>query len=244
MVEFTTVPRIDLSDAVVERLRDAIVLGRLRPGDSLPSERALSVQLGVNRTTVREALFRLEMLGLIDRVHGRRCKVLDFRRNGSTSLVPHLVRLGIDGAAESFVESVAVVYEGTVALAVQRATPDDVTALEETVDDLDDAITREDRPAVIESDRAFHQRIAAASHSVVLELMMAGHYRTLDGSFDVKGHLRDAQSASLIERHRQGKPLPHRLILQAIVAGDEARARRLAVALVTRSPRRGQGPDR
>ena len=140
MVDFDALPRVDLSDAVVERLRDAIVLGHLRPGDSLPSERALSVQLAVNRSTVREALFRLEMLGLVDRGQGRPRTVLDYRRHGSTSLVPHLVRLGIEGAAESFVESIAVVYEGTVARAVERATPADIEALDVAVEELDDAI--------------------------------------------------------------------------------------------------------
>lgn len=237
MVDFDTIPRVDLSDAVVERLRDAIILGHLRPGDSLPSERALSVQLGVHRTTVREALFRLEVLGLVDRGHGRPRTVLDFRRCGSTSLVPHLVRLGVEGAADSFVESIAVVYEGTVARAVERATPADVEALTDAVEELDEAIEREDPEAIIAADREFHRRIAAASHSVVLELMSANHYRTLDGSFDAKGRLRAAQADSLIERHHQGKQLPHRLILEALVAGDAARARQVAIALVTRSPR-------
>lgn len=241
-IEFEAIPRVDLSDTVVDRLRDAIVLGHLRPGDSLPSERALSVQLGVNRSTVREALLRLELMGLIDRGHGRACRVLDYRQSGATSLVPHLVRLGIDGAAASFVESVAVVYEGTVARAAERATPADLEALEVAVDALDDAIHSEDHEAIIVADRAFHRSVAAAAHSVVLELMMAQHYRSLDGSFDSAGRLRRAQAESLVDRHHRNRPLPHRLILAAIAEGDVDRARQLAVALVTRSPRGGTRP--
>lgn len=237
VVEFASIPKVDLSDAVVEQIRDAVLLGHLRPGDTLPSERELAVQLGVNRTTVREALLRLELLGLIDRGHGRLCRVLDFRRHGSTSLVPHLVRLRVEGAAESFVESIAVMYEGTVGLATVRATPEDLHTIERAVEGIEDALDSADHHAIVVADREFHHAVAAASHSVVLELMTGNHYRTFDGAFDAAGRVKQSQVDELVELHRQGRAVPHRRIFEAISAGDEQRARERAVALVTRSPR-------
>ena len=237
MVEFASIPRVDRPEAVVEQVRDAILLGELAPGDTLPSERELSVQFGVNRTTVREALMKLELLGLIDRGHGRLSQVLDYRRHGSTALVPHLVRLRIDGAAESFVESIAAMYSGTAALAARRATPADLDTLEAAADALDTALADEDHDAIVVADRDFHRAVAAAAHSVVLELQVANHYRTFDGAFDARGRVKQSQAEVLIERHRQGRVTLHRRILDAIAEGDEDAARDHAVALVARAPR-------
>lgn len=237
MVEFAAIPKVDLANAVVEQVRDAVLLGQLAPGDTLPSERELSVQFGVNRTTVREGLIKLELLGLIDRGHGRSSRVLDYRRHGSSALIPHLVRLRVTGASESFVESIAVMYEGTVALAVQRATPGDLATIEAAVVALEAAIATEDHDAIVAADRDFHHAISAAAHSVVLELMTANHYRTFDGAFDSRGRVKQSQSHVLVERHHEGRPLAHRRIFEAIAAADETAARELAVALVTRSPR-------
>src|SRR5579871_6879584 len=65
MVKIKPVKRKSLVDTVVERIRTVIVEGQLRPGDRLPTEAELVKQLEVSRTVLREAVGRLEMLGLI-----------------------------------------------------------------------------------------------------------------------------------------------------------------------------------
>jgi DNA-binding FadR family transcriptional regulator len=109
---FVAIPKIDLAAAAVGQIRDAILSGAIAAGDELPSERELAVQLGINRTTVREVLTHLELLGLIGRQHGKRCRALDYRRNGSLELIPHLVRLGVRGIGRSIREATAISYEG------------------------------------------------------------------------------------------------------------------------------------
>jgi GntR family transcriptional regulator, transcriptional repressor for pyruvate dehydrogenase complex len=69
-------------DDVFDQLREAIMGGRYRPGDRLPSQRALAVDLGVNMASVREALGRLEQLRLLEVRHGSATRVLDWRRSG------------------------------------------------------------------------------------------------------------------------------------------------------------------
>src|SRR4029077_16882534 len=64
------VARQSVVDAVADRLRGEILSGPLRPGTRLPSERELSLALGVNRLTLRASLARLEALGLITTRHG------------------------------------------------------------------------------------------------------------------------------------------------------------------------------
>ena len=110
-------------------------------------------------------------------------------------------------------------------------------AIEEAVDALERAVAEGDGARIVAADREVHHTIAAAAHSVVLELMVASHYRSFDQVLDARGRVRQSQAEVLVERHRAGKPVPHRRLLAAIAAGDVAEARARASALVTLSPR-------
>src|SRR5260370_5444227 len=90
MAGVAAIPKVDLAAAAVGQIRDAILSGDIAAGDELPSARELALQLGINRTTVREGLMHLELLGIIHRPHGKECRRLDHRRNGSLELIPHL----------------------------------------------------------------------------------------------------------------------------------------------------------
>lgn len=74
--------RRSVPDDVFDQLREAIMSGRYRAGDRLPSQRALAADLGVNMASVREALGRLEQLRLVEVRHGSATRVLDWRRSG------------------------------------------------------------------------------------------------------------------------------------------------------------------
>ena len=83
-----------VADKIAEKLRAAIVGGRLRPGDALPSERELAEQYDVNRSTIREAMGRLETWGLVKIRHGGATRVSDYLMGAGLELLPHLVELG------------------------------------------------------------------------------------------------------------------------------------------------------
>ncbi len=80
--ELESVPRVSVPDHVFAQLREAILAGRYRPGERLPSQRALAADLHVNMASVREALGRLEQLRLVEVRHGEPTRVLDWRRSG------------------------------------------------------------------------------------------------------------------------------------------------------------------
>jgi GntR family transcriptional repressor for pyruvate dehydrogenase complex len=79
------------SDAVHARIRGDILEGRLAPGDSVPSERSLSEELGVNRHAVREALKRLQQAGLVRISQGGATRVLDWRDGGGLEVLLDLM---------------------------------------------------------------------------------------------------------------------------------------------------------
>ena len=70
------VARTNLSDQVFDQLRDKILAGEYEPGQRLPSERLLCESLEVNRSSVREALKRLEHVRLISTRQGGGSRVL------------------------------------------------------------------------------------------------------------------------------------------------------------------------
>jgi GntR family transcriptional regulator, transcriptional repressor for pyruvate dehydrogenase complex len=76
-----------LPDEVFGQLLAEIVSGRYAPGATLSGERGLSDVFGVNRHVVREALKRLEQVGLVKTVHGGGTKVLEFRRTAGLDLL-------------------------------------------------------------------------------------------------------------------------------------------------------------
>ncbi len=76
-----------LADGVFEQLLGEIVSGGYAPGATLPAERELSEVLQVNRHVVREAVKRLEQIGLVKVVQGGRTRVLDLRRTAGLDLL-------------------------------------------------------------------------------------------------------------------------------------------------------------
>lgn len=86
-------PREPAHQACESVLRRAILRGELGPGERLPPERELAVQLGVSRLTLRVALATLDAAGLISVRHGSGYLVRDFVRDGGPDLLAGLTEL-------------------------------------------------------------------------------------------------------------------------------------------------------
>jgi DNA-binding FadR family transcriptional regulator len=234
---FAAIPKVDLAAAAVGQIRDAILSGDIAAGDELPSERELALQLGINRTTVRDVLTHLELLGIIERQHGKRCRVLDYRRNGSLELIPHLVRLGTRGIGRSIREATAITYEGTAALAAQRRSGQGLVELERAVAALEEAVTEGADEDIIRADREFHHTVAGLAGSLALELIVTDFYRAFDASLDTGGGMKRSIASLLRAIGARSERLPHGVLADAIRSGDAERARLIARAIVL-GPRR------
>jgi len=85
-MEFVPASRSSVSDHVFGQVRDAILAGVYAPDSALPSERELAAVFEVNRHAVREALRRLQQLGLVRVAQGGATRVLDWRLHAGLDL--------------------------------------------------------------------------------------------------------------------------------------------------------------
>src|ERR1700760_2302259 len=126
------VSRRRIYQELVDQLADAIITGKAPPGTYLPSERELVEQFGVGRSSVREALFALQKMGLIAHNNGERACVI---KPTSASLVDELagaVRyyLSKPTGVEDFQGAREFLEAGLARHAAEHATKDDIAGLE------------------------------------------------------------------------------------------------------------------
>ncbi|HEV2814998.1 MAG TPA: GntR family transcriptional regulator [Solirubrobacteraceae bacterium] len=83
--------RTTASQELFSVLRDDILAGRYAAGEKLPSQRTLAREYGLNATTVREAIKRLEQLRLVDVRHGDAMRVSDWRTASGLDVIAHVL---------------------------------------------------------------------------------------------------------------------------------------------------------
>jgi GntR family transcriptional repressor for pyruvate dehydrogenase complex len=120
-----------LADMVAEKLLDAIVAEQLRPGDDLPSERDLSLQFGVSRTVVREAIRSLSTRGVVEVVSGRGVRVVPQDATQVTEAMALLMRRAPDVTFDKMHEVRLMIEPHVAAVAATRATGEDLATLDE-----------------------------------------------------------------------------------------------------------------
>src|SRR3954453_15489360 len=162
---FDKVRRVRLFDDVLEQLREAILSGRIRPGERLPNERELCETFGVGRPTLREALRSLEAVGMIE--------VRTGKGGGSYAVTPSETPLGaalgslvnLRGASLEDLAEFRVDFEGeNAAWAARRADAGDISVLEATVAEARAAaLTPAGRGALARIDVRWHELLARAT---------------------------------------------------------------------------------
>ncbi len=218
--------RAPLSLLVSRQLRQAIVSGKVLIGTELPSEKELTKELGVGRSTVREALRILQAQGLVsggDTVSTRRPRVSTEKvlSNAAAVAIENVVRLG-QVPLEDLVE-LRVVIEGA---AVELA----ASAAEGALDEASAAVrTMSARGIEIEEFRAadllFHRSLAAAAGNAAFPLVM-GVLRSAIGS-----HLGEALQREPSPKKAMAKlAKEHEAILKAVASGRGKRARELVTS--------------
>lgn len=206
-----------LPDLIAEQLLLAINNGTLVPGEQLPIEIELARQLGVGRTSLREAIQKLKAIGVLEVRKGIGTFIVEGKR-----MEP--VHSFVKWAAENEFE-VTELFEARMSLeiaaaglAAERATPNDIWQLRKA---SDAHISAPSIDRLIDTDEAFHHALVESSHNSLIAQL----YTIL------VPNLREFRRMSLAipaSAHRSGST--HAAIADAIEAHDPVESRRAAVA--------------
>lgn len=214
---------------VLEHIEADLLAGRLVPGDHLPAERALASELGVGRSSVREALRVLEVLGLIRTQTGsgpQSGAIIVARPSGGMS---SLMRLQV--AAQGFdvrdVVKTRLVLEAAVVTELADARAVDLGRAVELLDAMD-AAGPASEAEFLALDAAFHLALAELSGNAVIASMMAGLRNSIE-SYVLAGAPNLPSWAETSGRLRH----EHRGIVAAIENGDGELARARVHAHIT-----------
>jgi GntR family transcriptional regulator, transcriptional repressor for pyruvate dehydrogenase complex len=207
------VPRI--SDAVAASLERRILEGSLKPGDRLPPERELSLELGVSRPSLREAIQKLASKGMVQSRQGGGTYITD--RLESTFFDPWQDMMGAHPNLREDLLEFRRMLEGQAAeWAAERATEADLTRLGQTFSTLADTFAGDDLDARSKADIAFHQAVGEASHNVLLGHLSAALLRLMHDnirlnlgelkSIPAAGALLKSQHTAIHDAIRERKP--------------------------------------
>ena len=186
------------TEHVVAHVRALIEKGELRPGDRLPPERELAVQIGVSRPSVRAGLQALSAMGVVQARHGAGTFITDGPPTLATGPLSFMAALHGFTKEEMF-EARRVLEVGAVRLAAERATGQDLAAIAEEMAGMFASL---DQPLTfLVHDITFHRAIAHASHNPILasliEMVSAMFYEQRKANV---GAVRDLREAA--EMHR------------------------------------------
>lgn len=154
-------------DYVTEKLKEMIITGVYKPGDQLPPESALCEMLEVSRITVREALKKLSMMGMIEIKQGKGTFVKAVDLGLFMKPIYQLIdfeEIDVEAiySAREYIES------GTAFFAAQRRTDRELAVLQGILQNLRAAILAEEVAKVSSFDKAFHLEVAKAAHNPIL----------------------------------------------------------------------------
>ena len=203
------------TEQVVSHIRGLIERRQLRPGNRLPAERDLAIQIGVSRPTVRAGLRALAAMGVVRSKHGSGTYIQDGPPTLGTEPLSFLAALHGFTRDEMY-EARRILEVGAAGVAAERARPEHMATLAEEVANL--FASMNDPQAFLVHDINFHRAVAMATGNpivaAVVEMISALYYER---------RRQTAERATDMNLHDAAEM--HRRIYQAIRAGDSDLAR-------------------
>ncbi|MGV9937388.1 FadR/GntR family transcriptional regulator [Streptomyces olivaceoviridis] len=221
---------LTMHQRVVDELGRRVVGGVWEPGNPLPVEDALAAEIGVSRGVVREAVKALVAKGML---HVR-------PRTGTRVLPPeHWNHLDRDVLRWKQAEDAAALLRDTgelrrivepeaARLAADRAGPDDVRVLYDSLAAMEAAAAEPGRRGYVEADIAFHRALLDASGNRLLGSLGRAVGIALEHSF-----LISTQTPGAVEASLPG----HRAVVEAVEARDPAAAAAAVLAIIEAADR-------
>jgi GntR family transcriptional regulator, transcriptional repressor for pyruvate dehydrogenase complex len=162
----TTIPRTTITEAAFEQLIANVVNGTWAAGDRLPPERDLCQQFGIARTSLREALKAMELVGMLDSRVGDGTFVCARSEFLSRPLLWAFT--GTDhNELQDIMEARTIIEENLAGLAAERASGEEIAQIGGAVQQMCDNIAA--GSSILDADMSFHLSIANAAHNEVLK---------------------------------------------------------------------------
>jgi GntR family transcriptional regulator, transcriptional repressor for pyruvate dehydrogenase complex len=234
---------VALTDEAIEKIKAMIVSGTLRAGDRLPREADLAAELGLSRSSLREAVKALSLVNILDVRRGDGTYVTSLQPPLLLEALSFIVDFHRDGTVLEFLEVRRILEPEAAAMAAERISATEVADLRALLDSLGPDPEVED---LVANDLEFHGRITACSGNSVLTSLLdslsgpTSRARVWRGLTQAGATQRDARRApghpgrAGIPRSGGGPVVVHRAHRQRpAVAG---------VSLVTLSPPRPRAP--
>jgi GntR family transcriptional regulator, transcriptional repressor for pyruvate dehydrogenase complex len=192
----------------VARQIEAFILEKLHPGDKLPAERELAELLGVSRSSIRDAMRRLELMGLVEPRQGAGTVVREISPDALVSPLANVIQHKRQLVGE-LLDFRRMLEPPVAARAATHASDGDIREMEEIL--RRQGLKVRGGELAVEEDSEFHYRIAMASGNTVV-------LKVVDVVMDL---LRETRERSLQSEGRPQKSLAgHRKILAAIRRRD------------------------
>lgn len=192
-----------VSEKVASQLKTAISDGLFRVGDRLPSERELAEQMGVSRPSIREALQQLELLGMVETVHGGGSIVKNLTEQAISK--PMEIVLKDDRQRVLEVTEVRAFMEAWAAKqAAANRTDEELRSIRELLEEMERDLEKgRIRPEI---DFQFHIEIAGATHNTIFVHLIQNIHQLISYSLSIHRQqvfvTRDAQE-TIFRHHLQ-----------------------------------------
>jgi DNA-binding FadR family transcriptional regulator len=218
--KFEPVQAVRISDRIQKKIRDAILAGRLKAGDRLPTEREMAEQFGVSVVTLREALRALEVFGLIEKRRGQGGGIFVSVVDGvsvKTSLGYYLSSQHL--SYQHLLEVRAILEPQVIRLLANKMTDAQLRELEENVAYCEER-SRVSEPGLTDSEFFdldqksvdFHRLLARMTGNPILSLTVE---YVFDFLYDAEGDVLAPDLKFIMENTRD-----HRTILDHLKRGE------------------------
>ncbi|GAB2761621.1 FadR/GntR family transcriptional regulator [Streptomyces bullii] len=210
-----------VTQRAIERIKAMIADGRLEPGQRLPTERDLAVQLGISRSSMREAIRALTVLGVLVARHGSGIYVTQLQAGDLLETFGVVADLSRGPRLVELLQVRRVLESTATALAAARITPEQLAEVGRHLAAMN---ATDDPEEVLAHDMAFHRTIAAAAGNETMAAILDGLSSRTFRARVWRGY----EEQDAFERTRR----EHAAIHRALAARDPEAARAAAAAHV------------
>ena len=158
-----------VTDEAIEKIKAMITSGALRAGDRLPREAALAADLGLSRSSLREAVRALSLVNILDVRRGDGTYVTSLEPRLLLEALSFIVDFHRDDTLLEFLRVRRILEPAATAMAAERITEEESDGLRALLDSIGpDPATEE----LVANDLEFHRRIVACSGNSVLSSLL------------------------------------------------------------------------